>query len=108
MKDEAPEREAIMQQWDRWRKMIAGGFAGSLPRDEFEALIDGLLPRADAPPTLAEAMTVPEVRAMVEALGNIREMNMTGEDENGHRWAHSDLIEQEIVAALARLKGTTP
>jgi hypothetical protein len=65
---DAPEREAIMQQWDRWRKMIASGFAGSLPRDEFEALIDGLLPRADAPPTLAEAMTVPEVRALVEAL----------------------------------------
>ena len=36
----------------------------------------------------------------VDALGKIRELNMTGTDEDGHRWAHSDLIEQEIVCAL--------
>lgn len=36
-----------------------------------------------------------------EALANIRELNMTAEYENGHRWANSDLIEQEIYAALA-------
>jgi hypothetical protein len=34
------------------------------------------------------------------ALNNIRELNMTGADENGQRWAHSDLIEHEIFAAL--------
>jgi hypothetical protein len=39
------------------------------------------------------------VEALTVALDNIRELNMTGRDENGHRWAHSDLIEQEIVAA---------
>jgi hypothetical protein len=99
MKDEAPEREAIMQQWDRWHKMIAGGFAGSLPRDEFEALIDGLLPRADAPPTLAEAMTVPEVRALVGALTVAIEV---AEDEG------LDGLAKEWRAILARLKGDTP
>jgi hypothetical protein len=40
-------------------------------------------------------------QALEAALRNIQELNMTGQDENGHRWAHSDLIEQEIVAALA-------
>lgn len=39
--------------------------------------------------------------AMQRALQNIRELNMTQPDENGHRWSNSDLIEQEIVAALA-------
>ncbi|KXF89772.1 hypothetical protein [Phaeobacter inhibens] len=38
--------------------------------------------------------------AMKQALENIRELNMTGTDDDGHRWSHSDLIEQEIVAAL--------
>lgn len=40
-----------------------------------------------------------------ERLRNIRELSMTAEDENGHEWANSDLIEQEIVAALAELEG---
>lgn len=39
--------------------------------------------------------------ALEAALNNIRELNMTGEDENGCKWAHSDLIEQEIVFALS-------
>jgi hypothetical protein len=51
---------------------------------------------ADALDKLAEAMG---------SLRNIRELNMTAEDENGHQWANSDLIEQEIVAALAELEG---
>lgn len=38
--------------------------------------------------------------AAVKALLNIRELNMAGADENGHRWANSDLVEQEIVFAL--------
>ena len=41
----------------------------------------------------------------MESLRNIRELNMTAEDKNGHQWANSDLIEQEIVAALAELEG---
>jgi chromosome segregation ATPase len=41
----------------------------------------------------------------VEGLRNIRELNMTAEDENGHQWANSDLIEQEIVAKLAEIEG---
>ena len=32
--------EEIMQKWDQWRAMIADGFGGSLPRDEFERLLD--------------------------------------------------------------------
>lgn len=38
-----------------------------------------------------------ELARKTAALANIRELNMTGADDNSHRWAHSDLIEQEIV-----------
>ena len=38
-----------------------------------------------------------------EALENIRELNFSGADENGNQWANSDLIDQEIIAALAAL-----
>ena len=40
------------------------------------------------------------IKALEEALNEIRELNMSGADENGHRWANSDLIEQTIVFAL--------
>ena len=43
-----------------------------------------------------------------EALLNIRELNMTATDEDGRRWAQSDLIEQEIVAALAAAPQPAP
>ena len=39
--------------------------------------------------------------ALIKALEEIRELNTTGRDENGHKWANSDLIEQTIVSALA-------
>ena len=51
---------------------------------------------ADAARDAAEA----KVARLDGALNNIRELNMTNADENGQQWAHSDLIEQEIVAAL--------
>ena len=34
------DREAIMQDWDKWRAYIAGGGGGSYPRDAFESLLD--------------------------------------------------------------------
>lgn len=36
------DRAEIMQQWDTWRKYIAGGGGGSWPRDAFEALLDAI------------------------------------------------------------------
>lgn len=42
-----------------------------------------------------------QLKAAREALNNIRELNMSGVDDAGHRWANSDLIEQEIVTALS-------
>lgn len=30
---------SIMTNWDRWRAMIAKGFRGALPRDEFEGFL---------------------------------------------------------------------
>ena len=47
-----------------------------------------------APATVQQA-------ALIKALDEIRELNTTGRDENGHKWANSDLIEQTIVAALS-------
>lgn len=41
-----------------------------------------------------------QLTAAMEALATIRDLNMSGVDANGHRWANSDMIEQEIVAAL--------
>ena len=48
------------------------------------------------------------IKALEDALRNIRELNETGADENGHRWANSDLIEQEIVFALAASQPAQP
>lgn len=39
-KNKTIDREHIMQQWDSWRKYIAGGGKGSWPRDAFESLLD--------------------------------------------------------------------
>lgn len=43
------------------------------------------------------------IKALKERLNEIRELNMTAEDENGHRWANSDLIDQTIMLALSTL-----
>lgn len=45
------------------------------------------------------------VARLVDALNNIQELNMTAADEMGRKYANSDLIEQEIVFALAALGG---
>lgn len=52
-----------------------------------------------------EALEAENAR-MRKALREIRELNMTGADENGHRWANSDLIEQEIVFSGALIAPT--
>lgn len=54
--------------------------------------------RADA--DLRAERAEAQLKAAREALAAIRELNMSGVDAHGHRWANSDLIEQEIVAAL--------
>jgi hypothetical protein len=45
-----------------------------------------------------------QIDAAVKALEAIRELNTSKKDYHGHRWAHSDLIAQEIVAALAAIR----
>lgn len=48
------------------------------------------------------------VAAVERAFDKIRELNMSGRDENGHRWANSDLIDQTVregLVALRALKG---
>ena len=56
-------------------------------------------------PTQDEADLAATKAALDEAVGvinRLRELNMTAQDENGHRWANSDLAEQEIIAFLAK------
>jgi hypothetical protein len=65
--------------------------------------------RADAPPTLAEAMTVPEVRALVEALVAARsDLFLQIEGRHGPKAAAQYPSILKADAALARLKGDTP
>lgn len=55
------------------------------------------------------ASLVARIEALEAALANIRELNMTEPDANGHRWAVSELIEQECVFAhLEMAKEPTP
>ncbi len=42
------------------------------------------------------------LKEAVDTINNLRELNTTAEDENGHRWANSDMAEQEIVAFLTK------
>lgn len=39
---EAFAEPRVMEMWDAWRRMIAGGSRASMPRDGFESLIDGV------------------------------------------------------------------
>lgn len=44
------------------------------------------------------------VAEVERAFEEIRELNMTGRDENGHRWANSDLIDQTVTTGLIALR----
>ena len=44
------------------------------------------------------------VAAVERAFDKIRELNMSGRDENGHRWANSDLIDQTVTEGLVALR----
>ncbi|QFQ87340.1 hypothetical protein F8A10_07830 [Paracoccus kondratievae] len=51
------------------------------------------------PPQISET-----VAAAVCALNEIRDLNMSGRDENGNRWANSDLIDQTVTFGLIALR----
>ena len=44
------------------------------------------------------------VAEVEHAFDEIRELNMSGRDENGHRWANSDLIDQTVTTGLIALR----
>jgi len=79
-------------------------------RDRRMTTADEMIRNADDWRIYIRADTVQAlIDAAVAALEAIRELNMTGEDETGQRWAHSDLIEQEVVSAFALIrKGEQP
>ena len=58
-----------------------------------------LASRAAQPPQLSEM-----IAAVERAFDEIRELNMSGRDENGHRWANSDLIDQTVTEGLVALR----
>lgn len=58
-----------------------------------------------ATPSSAPASVAEAARKRIEkALNDIQELNMSGADENGHRWANSDLIDQTVMEGLSALR----
>lgn len=43
---------------------------------------------------------------LARALETVKTLNMTAPDDNGQQWAISDLIDQEVMFALARFNET--
>ena len=58
------------------------------------------LPVSDPAVSAPDAAQTEAARAFTK----IRELNMTGADENGHRWANSDLIDQTVTQGLISLR----
>lgn len=63
------------------------------------------------PPTSGELEAGQYIRAdiaeeLARALGRVKALNMTESDDNGQQWASSDLIDQEVMFALARYNAT--
>ena len=46
-------------------------------------------------------MSAVDLRKVLES---IRELNMSGRNENGHRWANSNLIDQTVTEGLVALR----
>ncbi len=93
---------ALAPDWPTQIDDILSNFAGSQRRlgAEFErALAEDIGKLYEGGPVQPDATAIRET-ALIKALENIRELNLSGADEHGHRWANSDLIEQEIVFAL--------
>jgi hypothetical protein len=86
--------------------------------EDAEAEAQTLHARADAPPTLAEAMTVPEVRALLTVLPAVLDTAlrdnylvqggcaMTDADDARHKLEQAAI--QLALDLVARLKGDTP
>ena len=56
-----------------------------------------------ATPPAAPVKGAVTVEAAKRAFDEIRELNMSGRDENGDRWANYDLIDQTVTEGLAAL-----
>jgi hypothetical protein len=79
-----------------------------LIRPDAECSTDVEYRRADAPPTLAEAMAVPEVAALVEALEVLQSHLRVGVIGAYTTPLSVDDGYERVNAALANLKGLTP
>ena len=91
IQSQAAEIERLKGEAEAWAAQL---HHAEHDRDFNEKARAGWQSRAEASQSaLSEALEV--VRA-------IQELNMTNEDENGHRWANSDLIEQECHAFLSK------
>jgi hypothetical protein len=99
----APVDPVANGEWteERFRAVMA-----TLPKPTMTSEEITALTRDDAPPTLAEAMTVPEVRALVEALETLHVAATLMADRCGLRDCDEALDESSAI--LAKLKGGTP
>jgi uncharacterized protein (DUF1778 family) len=109
----APVDPVANGEWteERFRAVMA-----TLPKPTMTSEEITALTRADAPPTLAEAMTVPEVRAMagllemMDAAIENSVTNLSGDlvFRMADGWHSVASLRTSIRATLARLKGGTP
>jgi hypothetical protein len=113
MKDEAPER--IWALIPPASPAMSGGWRDTVPPAHWSA--DAVeYRRADAPPTLAEAMTVPDVKALVDAAEKIAAcVHRPAPDVRPNYWhvgAGKHVAFGEAMsllgAALANMKKETP
>lgn len=98
------QQQVLRAEFDKWLRPLT---PKSNERERLEwnfgcALRDRVLGAFSSISATADHRMV-YVNRLEMALKNIRDLNLTAEDENGHKWANSDLIEQEIVFALAQI-----
>ena len=87
--------EGVMRQWGLWRAMIAKGHRGSLPRDAFESLIDGLDKDTAEAATALERVT----RERDEARANAEIVCNSYADENQRLHDRAESAEAKLAEA---------
>lgn len=85
-KDLTLEGLGLIGRIEQARDALAGTDAASLPRDY--------------PLERMAQDRMAEIERLRAALREVRELNMTATDANGHQWANSDMIEQIIVSVF--------
>ena len=90
-------QEAVLREIIEWAHTQRGSYPNWI--DRARQAVGDFEGDAGHPPQ--PSVSVAEVE---RAFDEIRELNMSGRDENGHRWANSDLIDQTVTTGLIALR----